>query len=134
MNSDGIARGILTGGALGIGIAAAFVALIRVVPEDVFLSTPAMIGIYAAQVPVGLVIAWLALKASGPLNASASAMMLGICAGVGLTDGILIGFWPEAYGQTGDAMLAVAAAVIWGVTCNAAGVHAALLRPAARAR
>jgi hypothetical protein len=59
--------------------------------------------------------------------------MAGVCAGVGLTDGILMGFWSSVYGQSGDALLAVAALIIWGVTCNVAGVHVALARDSTRA-
>jgi hypothetical protein len=128
MFATSVTRGTLLGLAVGIVTALVFVLIVRILPSSVLVSTGWVFALYVVQVPVGLFIASLSRLIAPPMGGAPVACMAGVCAGVGLTDGILMGFWSSVYGQSGDALLAVAALIIWGVTCNVAGVHVALAR------
>ena len=104
---------VLTGLVVGALVAFGFALVIRLVPESVFLQTPWRLAAYLlcalAAPPTVLFLKWVArirgLDARAVFNwAAAGAMTF---------DGLAIGFIPELYGQTGQALAWTASALIF---------------------
>lgn len=100
---------------LGIGtfIAIGFALVISVLPEELFVETGRRAVLYAVQVPAGpvfvIVLRWIA----GRLRVDSSELLLWAVAAALAFDGLVIGFWPGLYGQTGDALTYTATTMLW---------------------
>ena len=108
-DSGAAATGIAVGAALAVG----FALLISVLPAAWFLETPTRIAIYAvcalAAPPTVWFLAWVARLRHLDHRAT---FFWGV-AGAMTVDGLAIGFIPQLYGQTGQALAWTASALIF---------------------
>ena len=104
---------VLTGLVVGALVAFGFALLIRLLPESVFLQTPWRLAAYLlcalAAPPTVLFLKWVA-RIRG---LDARAVFTWAAAGAMTFDGLAIGFIPELYGQTGQALAWTASALIF---------------------
>ena len=104
---------VLTGLVVGALVAFGFALVIRLVPESVFLQTPWRLAAYLlcalAAPPTVLFLKWVA-RIRG---LDARAVFTWAAAGAMTFDGLAIGFIPELYGQTGQALAWTASALIF---------------------
>ena len=102
-----------TGLVVGALVAFGFALVIRLVPESVFLQTPWRLAAYLlcalAAPPTVLFLKWVA-RIRG---LDARAVFTWAAAGAMTFDGLAIGFIPELYGQTGQALAWTASALIF---------------------
>lgn len=110
---------------LGIGLVAGaliafgFALIIQLLPGSVFTDTGPRVVIFilgAVTSPTIVLPLWVVARriAVDPRFFAWSAI-----SGALLFDGTAIGFVPDLYGQTGDALTFVAAALLWTFGCNA---------------
>ena len=104
---------VLTGLVVGALVAFGFALVIRLVPESAFLQTPWRLAAYLlcalAAPPTVLFLKWVA-RVRG---LDARAVFTWAAAGAMTFDGLAIGFIPELYGQTGQALAWTASALIF---------------------
>lgn len=104
---------VLTGLVVGALVAFGFALVIRLLPESVFLQTPWRLAAYLlcalAAPPTVLFLKWVA-RVRG---LDARAVFPWAAAGAMTFDGLAIGFIPELYGQTGQALAWTASALIF---------------------
>ena len=104
---------VLTGLVVGALVAFGFALVIRLLPESVFLQTPWRLAAYLlcalAAPPTVLFLKWVA-RVRG---LDARAVFTWAAAGAMTFDGLAIGFIPELYGQTGQALAWTASALIF---------------------
>lgn len=104
---------VLTGLVVGALVAFGFALVIRLLPESVFLRTPWRLAAYLlcalAAPPTVLFLKWVA-RVRG---LDARAVFTWAAAGAMTFDGLAIGFIPELYGQTGQALAWTASALIF---------------------
>lgn len=104
---------VLTGLVVGALVAFGFALVIRLLPESVFLQTPWRLAAYLlcalAAPPTVLFLKWVA-RIRG---LDARAVFTWAAAGAMTFDGLAIGFIPELYGQTGQALAWTASALIF---------------------
>lgn len=104
---------VLTGLVVGALVAFGFALVIRLLPESVFLQTPWRLAAYLlcalAAPPTVLFLKWVA-RVRG---LDARAVFAWAAAGAMTFDGLAIGFIPELYGQTGQALAWTASALIF---------------------
>lgn len=98
---------------LGVLIAVGFALVIRLVPESLLVDTGPRVAVYvvlALSAPTIVLPLWaLARRISVEPRSFAWATISGSL----LFDGLALGFFPDIYGQTGDAWAHTAAALLW---------------------
>ena len=103
----------VTGLAVGALVALGFAVVIRLLPESLFLQTHWRIGVYvlgaAAAPPTVWFLQWIA-RARGLVQ---RAVFAWAAAGAMTFDALAIGFVPDLYGQTGQALAWTASALIF---------------------
>ena len=104
---------VLTGLVVGALVAFGFAVVIRLLPESVLLQTQSRMVVYVvcalAAPPTVLFLKWLA-RVRG---LDARAVFAWAAAGAMTFDGLAIGFIPDLYGQTGQALAWTASALIF---------------------
>ena len=105
--------GAVPGLALGVLIAFGFAFVIRVLPEELFTETGPSAAFYALQVAAGPVFVIVLRRIARALRIDPQALLLWAVAGALAFDGLVIGFWPSLYGQTGEALTYAATTLLW---------------------
>lgn len=112
----------VTGFIVGLLIALGFAILISLLPASVFLDTPKRVGVYVACALAAPPTVWLLQGVARLRNLDQRATFFWAIAGAMTFDSLAIGFVPELYGQTGQALAWTASALLFAfVTAIIAG-------------
>lgn len=105
--------GWVTGFVVGALVALAFALVIRMVPESVFLETPWRVAVYVAVAVAAPPTVWFLQWVARIRHADERLVFTWAAAGAMTFDGLAIGFVPELYGQTGQALAWAASALLF---------------------
>lgn len=105
--------GSVLGVALGLGIAFVFALVIARMPERWFVEPEPRAVLYLVQVLVAPVFVLVARWVARPAGASERTVLFWAVAGALAFDGLVLGFWPSLYGQSGEALAWTAATLLW---------------------
>ena len=103
----------VTGFIVGLLIALGFAILISLLPASVFLDTPKRVGVYVACALAAPPTVWLLQGVARLRNLDQRATFFWAIAGAMTFDSLAIGFVPELYGQTGQALAWTASALLF---------------------
>jgi hypothetical protein len=98
---------------LGLLIAFGFALVIRLVPESVLTDTGPRVVVYAVlalSAPTIVLPLWALARR---ISADPRLLSWAAISGSLLFDGLALGFFPDLYGQTGDAWAHTAAGLLW---------------------
>jgi hypothetical protein len=104
-------RGVIGGIGFGAAVALAFALVIRAVPEDWFIDASTRVILFFVVVAAGPPSVLMTREVARRLNQPRQVVQDWATIGALTFDGVMIGFVPGLYGQTGDA-LAWAAAML----------------------
>jgi hypothetical protein len=105
--------GWITGFVVGALVALAFALVIRMLPESLFLETPWRVAVYLAVAVAAPPTVWFLQWVARLRNADERLVFTWAAAGAMTFDGLAIGFVPELYGQTGQALAWAASALLF---------------------
>jgi hypothetical protein len=105
--------GLVTGLILGFTIAFVFAIVIRFLPAAWLLEPHPRLALYAAQVPSAVVFVAIAGWIARYRSEAPRQVLLWACCAALAFDGLVLGFWPALYGQTGEARTVVATLLLW---------------------
>ena len=112
----------VTGFIVGLLIALGFAILISLLPASLFLETPKRVGVYVVCALAAVPTVWLLQGVARLRTLDQRATFFWAIAGAMTFDSLAIGFVPELYGQTGQALAWVASALLFAfVTAIIAG-------------
>lgn len=103
----------VTGIVVGAAVALSFALLISVLPATWFLQTPTRIAVYVAVALAAPPTVWFLQWVARMRHLDQRATFTWGVAGAMTFDGLAIGFIPQLYGQTGQALAWVASALIF---------------------
>ena len=103
----------VTGFIVGLLIALGFAILISLLPASVFRDTPKRVGVYVACALAAPPTVWLLQGVARLRNLDQRATFFWAIAGAMTFDSLAIGFVPELYGQTGQALAWTASALLF---------------------
>lgn len=121
----------VTGFIVGLLIALGFAILISLLPASVFLDTPKRVGVYVACALAAPPTVWLLQGVARLRNLDQRATFFWAIAGAMTFDSLAIGFVPELYGQTGQALAWTASALLFAFATAFIAGHVMLGRTAA---
>ena len=104
---------VLTGLVVGALVALGFAVVISLLPESLFLRTPQRVMVYLACALAAPPTVWFLQWVARLRDLDQQAVFLWGAAGAMTFDGLAIGFLPELYGQTGQALAWTASALIF---------------------
>jgi hypothetical protein len=102
-----------TGFVVGVLVALGFALVISLLPESLFLQTPRRVAVYVAVALAAPPTVWFLQWVARLRNLDQRTVFLWGAAGAMTFDGLAIGFVPELYGQTGQALAWTASALIF---------------------
>ncbi len=104
---------VLTGFVVGALVALGFAIVISLLPESLFLQTPRRVAVYVAVALAAPPTVWFLQWVARLRRLDQRTVFLWGAAGAMTFDGLAIGFVPELYGQTGQALAWTASALIF---------------------
>ena len=119
-----------TGLTVGALVALGFAVVISLLPESFFLQSHRRIAVYAVCAAAAPPTVWFLQWVARSRGLDQHAVFLWAAAGAMLFDGLAIGFAPALYGQTGQALAWVAAALIFAFASLLVAGQVMLGRPA----
>ena len=112
----------VTGFIVGLLIALGFAVIISLLPASLFLDTPKRVAVYVVCALAAPPTVWLLQGIARLRNLDQRATFFWAIAGAMTFDSLAIGFVPELYGQTGQALAWTASALLFAfVTAIVAG-------------
>ncbi|MDA0252282.1 MAG: hypothetical protein O2892_17365 [Actinomycetota bacterium] len=102
-----------TGFVVGVLVALGFAIVISLLPESLFLQTPRRVAVYVAVALAAPPTVWFLQSVARLRSLDQRTVFLWGAAGAMTFDGLAIGFVPELYGQTGQALAWTASALIF---------------------
>lgn len=102
-----------TGFVVGAAVALSFAVVISLLPDTLFLQTPKRIAVFAACALAAPPTVWFLQWVARVRGHDQRLLFTWAAAGAMTFDGLAIGFVPALYGQTGQALAWVAAALIF---------------------
>ena len=102
-----------TGFVVGVLVALGFAIVISLLPESLFLQTPRRVAVYVAVALAAPPTVWFLQWVARLRSLDQRTVFLWGAAGAMTFDGLAIGFVPELYGQTGQALAWTASALIF---------------------
>lgn len=112
MGSRGAGTSV-TGFAVGAAIALGFALVIRLVPDSVLLETPWRILVFVVVAVAAPPTVWFLQSVARLRRADERLLFTWAVAGAMTFDGLAIGFIPDLYGHSGQALAWVAAALLF---------------------
>ena len=103
----------ITGFVVGALVALSFAVVISLLPESLFLQTPKRVAVYVACALAAPPTVWFLQWVARIRRHDQRLLFTWAAAGAMTFDGLAIGFAPGLYGQTGQALAWVAAALIF---------------------
>ena len=104
---------VLTGFVVGALVALGFAIVISLLPESLFLQTPRRVAVYVAVALAAPPTVWFLQWVARLRRLDQRTVFLWGAAGAMTFDGLAIGFVPELYGKTGQALAWTASALIF---------------------
>jgi hypothetical protein len=111
--ADSPAGGPTTGFVVGALVALAFALVIRLLPAFLFLETPWRVAVFVVCALAAPPTVWFLLWVSHARHLDRRLVFTWATAGAMTFDGVAIGFAPALYGQTGQALAWVGAALLF---------------------
>lgn len=105
--------GSVTGFVVGALVALAFALVIRMLPDFVFLETPWRVAVFVVCALAAPPTVWFLQWVARMRRLDERLVFTWATAGAMTFDGLAIGFLPELYGQTGQALAWVGAALLF---------------------
>jgi len=114
------------GFAVGVAVAAIFAVIISLIPSGVFTDPVGYLALLVVVFIVGPPTVWMLRAVAGNREVDPVSTVVGGMTGALLFDGLALSYIPGLYGQTGEALTAVATMVL--VAFAAIGISAFLMR------
>jgi hypothetical protein len=122
MRKSGFPWGFL----VGLIVAAVFAIVISLVPGSVFTDPAGYAALLVVVAVAGPPTVWLLRAIAQNRDVDPVSTIVGGMSGALLFDGLALSYWPALYGQTGEALTAVATMLL--VAFSAVGISAHLMK------
>lgn len=111
------------GFAVGLVVAAVFAVVISLIPEALFTDPMGYAGLLALTAVLGPPTVWMLRMVAVNRGVDPVSTVVGGMTGALLFDGLALSYWPALYGQTGEALTAVATMLLFAFAAIGLAAH-----------
>lgn len=111
------------GFAVGLVVAAVFAVVISLIPERVFTDPWSYAGLLLLTAVLAAPTVWMLVLVGRNRGVEVTSTVVGGMTGALAFDGIALSYWPGLYGQTGDALTAVATMLLFAFASIGVAAH-----------